>query len=279
MTIDRFKEYLLSSKEFSFNSGVWYSSNSSKLSYPKEGYDNCFELEENSFWFRHRNNCLVSVIKKYSPHNLFFDIGGGNGFVSKAIDNAQISVVLVEPGKAGVLNAKKRDLKNIVCGTLNDLNGLIGRVDAIGAFDVIEHIEDDNKFVKEIHTMLKNEGFFFVTVPAFQFLWSNEDRDAGHFKRYSQRNILKLLRENGFELIYSTYFFSFLLIPLFIVRTLPSKLGIRRKSKTQTQREHNQNNGFIGKVFDLIWNWELGRIQRQKSIPFGTSCLIVARKK
>ncbi len=278
MTINQFITFISSSNIFSFQNGVWYASNSSMISYPNEGNDYCFELEENSFWFLHRNNCLVSVIKKYSPHNLFFDIGGGNGFVSKAIDNAQIPVVLVEPGKLGVLNAQKRDLKNIVCGTLNDLKGLTGQVNAIGAFDVIEHIQDDYKFVNEIHDLLTKEGTFFVTVPAFQFLWSNEDKDAGHFRRYNQKNIIKLLKENGFNIEYSTYIFSFLIIPLFIIRTLSSKFGLKKKSKTQTQKEHNQNKGFISMLLALIWRWELRRINMLKSIPFGTSCLIVARK-
>lgn len=279
MTIPQFKEYITSSTDFSFQDGIWYAANSSKLSYPDEGHEDCFEIEENSFWFRHRNNCLVSVIQKYSPDNLFFDVGGGNGFVAKALENAQIQTVLVEPGRSGVLNAKKRNLENIICGTIRDLRGLTGQVPSIGTFDVIEHIEDGDLFVKEIYQLLKNDGTFFITVPSFRFLWSDEDTDAGHFRRYSRKKIATLLKKNNFNVVCSTYIFSFLALPLFLIRTVPSKFGIRKKSKEQSQSEHNQNKGFIGTVMDSIWKWELGRIQQQKSIPFGTSCLIVAKKK
>ena len=137
MTIPQFKEYITSSTDFSFQDGIWYAANSSKLSYPDEGHEDCFEIEENSFWFRHRNNCLVSVIQKYSPDNLFFDVGGGNGFVAKALENAQIQTVLVEPGRSGVLNAKKRNLENIICGTIRDLRGLTGQVPSTAYADVI----------------------------------------------------------------------------------------------------------------------------------------------
>jgi len=278
MEIGYLNNFFLTCSSFKKINGIWYSSNSSHFSYPEDGHDDCFMLEENSFWFQHRNNCIISLIKKYSPNNLFFDIGGGNGFVTKALENANISAVLVEPGKKGVQNAAKRNLENIFCGTLSDLNGLSGKVGAIGAFDVVEHIQDDNAFVENVYHMLMPNGHFFVTVPAFQFLWSDEDVDAGHYRRYNQKVIEKLLKQNGFEIEYSSYFFSFLLFPLFLIRTIPSKMGFRKKSKSQTQNEHKKNEGILGKVLNSIWKWELEKIQHQKSILFGTSCLIVAKK-
>jgi Methyltransferase domain len=279
LTTKQFIELISSSNEFSFQDGIWYSSNSATLSYPEDGNDDYFELEESSYWFRHRNNCLVSIIKDYSPKSLFFDVGGGNGFVTKAIENAQIPSVLVEPGKGGVLNAKKRGIQNIICGTIYDLKVFTGKIHSIGAFDVIEHIPEDKKFIEMVQGMLKTGGLFFITVPAFQWLWSNEDTLAGHFRRYTKKNISNLLKDNGFDIVYSSYFFSALILPLFIIRTIPSTLRIRTKSNNQTKREHTANNGIIGKVLDSIWKWELRQVRKKKSIPFGTSCLIVARKK
>ncbi|HAM99575.1 MAG TPA: hypothetical protein DCQ26_13280 [Marinilabiliales bacterium] len=279
MNINKFKDSCSLSDNFSFNDGIWYSSKSLQVSYPKEGYNACFNLEENSFWFRHRNNCIVSLIAKYSLNDLFFDIGGGNGFVTKAIENAGAPVVLVEPGLEGVLNAKRRNVENVFCGTLNDLFELKGQLPTIGTFDVIEHIHDDDRFVKDIHKMLKKDGIFYATVPAYKFLWSDEDTDAGHYRRYSRRSIKKLLKNNNFEIVYSTYLFSILTVPLFVLRTMSSVLGIRKKTKKDNSSEHTQNKGFIGEILNSVWKWELGRIQNYKSIPFGTSCLIVAKKK
>jgi SAM-dependent methyltransferase len=258
---------------------IWSSSESSIISYPEDGYNACFDMEETSFWFRHRNNSIVSLVKKYSPTHLFFDIGGGNGFVSKAIEDEGIEVLLVEPGHEGVLNAKKRNVKNVFCGTLNDLSGFQGEIQAIGTFDVIEHIKDDTQFVNEVCRMLKQGGIFFATVPAYKFLWSEEDTDAGHFRRYTRKSITSLLKDNGFEIVYSSYFFSVLIIPIFVFRTLPSKFGISRKTNTIDKKEHKQKTGFVGKILNLIWNFELERIHNNKFIPFGTSCLIVAKKK
>ncbi len=62
--------------------------------------------------------------------------------------------------------------------------------DLVLAFDVLEHIEDDKLAINEIYRVLKPEGFFIFTVPAFNFLYSSHDRALKHFRRYNRR-ILK----------------------------------------------------------------------------------------
>jgi len=279
MTPKRFKDFLSSQKTITFQNGIWYSATDHEISYPDHHSNDYFELEDNSFWFRHRCNCIIAVIKKYAPDRCFFDIGGGNGFLIPALANIGIPAVLIEPGRQAVKNAQKRNIENIFCGTTNELEGLAGQITSIGAFDVIEHIEKDNVFVKDVYKLLENGGYIFITVPSFQFLWSDEDLDVGHFRRYTRKSIVKILTENGFDILFSSYFFSILLIPLFFIRTLPSFLGFRKISKTQIQNEHQNRNGFTGRILDLVWKWELKRIQNNKIVPFGTSCLVVARKK
>ena len=99
--------------------GIWYSQDNQNISYPSEGNENCFAVEDSSFWFRHRNNCIASIVKTYPPEDngTIFDIGGGNGFVSFALANAGFNVALLEPGSVGASNAKKRGLKNVICAT------------------------------------------------------------------------------------------------------------------------------------------------------------------
>jgi SAM-dependent methyltransferase len=279
MTIKEFTAYLSSQKAFTFQHGIWYSSDYHEISYPTNGHNEYYKLEEDSFWFKHRNNCITSLVKKYAPAQCFFDVGGGNGFVTRALTEVQVPAVLIEPGKQAVINAQKRNLENIFCGTLSDLNGLAGRLNSIGTFDLIEHIQSDKAFIKEVNMMLEKGGYFFVTVPAYPFLWSHEDTKAGHFKRYDRKTILKLLNNNNFDVIYATYFFSFLVFPVFFFRTLPTLIGIRNKSKNRTRNEHKQRKGFFIKLLEAVWEWEFKRIQKQKPIPFGSSLLLVAIKR
>ena len=77
--------------------GLWTARAVSSVSYPEDGNQLCFDIEDSSFWFRHRNNCLLQAVNSLPPAGTFFDIGGGNGYVAQAIQNAGFETVLVEP--------------------------------------------------------------------------------------------------------------------------------------------------------------------------------------
>lgn len=261
--------------------GIYFAKQESEISYPESGNQDCFQLEEDSFWFKHRNNCIAEAIKKHCPNTVFFDIGGGNGFVSKALQDNNIESVLVEPGIQGCLNAKKRNLKTIICSTLENASFKNDTIGSIGLFDVVEHIENDVDFLKSIHYYLEKNGYVFITVPAFNALWSNEDVDAGHYRRYTTESLEKKLRSVGFEIVQSTYIFSILPIPVFFFRTLPSKLGLNKKSNeiSKHKKEHKTKTGFVNNILNKIWSSEINRIKNGKRIPVGGSCFIVAMKK
>ena len=195
--------------------GIYYSKSDASISYPEEGNELCMKIEQDSFWFNHRNNVIAKSVQKYSAEKMFFDIGGGNGFVSKRLQDDGVTTILVEPGKMGAINAYKRGIKNVLCSTLEQAEFAPSSIDSVGLFDVVEHIEDDYLFLKSINKYLKDDGYIYITVPAFNFLWSNEDVDAGHFKRYSTTELNELLEKSGFSIIQSTYIFSILPLPVF----------------------------------------------------------------
>lgn len=261
--------------------GIYFSKNEEAISYPESGNEICYQIEANSFWFKHRNQCILTLVQKYSPGALFFDIGGGNGYVSYGLEQAGHSTVLIEPGIKGCLNAKKRGLQNIVCATLESAGFKKDMLPAVGLFDVVEHIEDDLKFMQMIHSYLKENGKVYISVPAFQGLWSNEDRDAGHYRRYTRKSMRRLLEQAGFEVNYLTYIFSILPLPVFLFRSLPSRLGFNKGSNNPEKHlnEHKEKGGLVQNVLNTIWNFELNQIQQGKTIGLGGSCLVVASKK
>jgi len=263
--------------------GIWYSKSSSHISYPEEGHDLLFQIEAQSFWFQHRNNCILETLKKYPSPGVFFDIGGGNGVVSLELEHNDIDTVLVEPGKQGALNAKKRGVTQVVCSTLEDAGFKNNSLPALGVFDVLEHIQDDRGFLKHLNRYLKPEGRLYITVPAYNFLWSYQDRYAGHFRRYTLKSINKILNETGFTVEYSTYIFSFLWLPIFLFRSLPGKLGLKKekaaeKSKRRITKELSPGNRILGNSIHWLCRLELNRLKKSRRIPFGGSCLAVSKK-
>ena len=261
--------------------GIYYADSSEIISYPDEGNDHCFEVEDNSFWFRHRNNCIIEMIKNYrsSSDGPIFDIGGGNGFVAKGLLNAGLEVVLVEPGPAGAMNAKKRGVPHVICATTHTAKFKPGTIPAIGVFDVVEHIEDDIGFLNHLWELLIPGGMLYLTVPAYQLLWSQEDVEGGHFRRYTLSNLKKKILHSGFDISYSSYIFSYLPLFVFLLRTLPYKLNLVKSSASDSiKQDHSSPKGIGSKILNLFHNWELKKIRVRKKIPLGGSCMIAAKK-
>ena len=211
----------------------------------REGNALCFQLEDSSFWFRHRNDCILAAAERFSPLEPFFDIGGGNGFVSAALQHAGREVVLIEPGQEGCFNARKRGIRHIICGLLEDIPMDESSIGACGFFDVIEHIEDDLAMLKTTYQLMKPGGKIYITVPAYSFLWSQEDIDAGHYRRYSIPSARRLLQQVGFDVVYSSYLFSFLPLPIFLLRTVPHLSGSGNKPANHRQDHQSSKSGLL----------------------------------
>lgn len=260
--------------------GIWYANNKSPISYPDDGNHTLNILQQNSFWFNHRNLVIEQVMKNYAPSFPFFDIGGGTGFVSKHIQDHLGECILVEPQLDGYMQAQKFGIQNIIAATTLDAQFNENVLPSAGMFDVVEHIEQDYEFMKNIHQYLVQGGKVFITVPALPYLWSDEDVDAGHYRRYTTASMTELLEKSGFEIEYVSYFFSFLVVPLFLFRSLPTKLGIKRavSDLDKLKKEHTQRQGIGNRFLQILMKRELKSISDGKRLSAGTSVIAVARK-
>lgn len=258
--------------------GIWVAPGG-EISYPKGGNENCLALEADSFWFEHRNRCIQAVMRRLPPPGMVFDVGGGNGYVAMGLQQAGFPVALVEPGWQGVQNARRRGVGTLVCSRFEDAGFRPGAVPAVGLFDVLEHIADDGAFLSIVREMLVPGGRVYLTVPAFQALWSADDDYAGHHRRYSLRGLHHLLEQAGLEVEYASYFFFMLPAPILLLRALPTRLGLRKQEAWETyQQEHQSRSGLVGRVLDDLLSWELSRVSSGKSLPIGGSCLAAARR-
>ena len=120
-----------------------------------------------------------------------------------------------------------------------------------GSFDVVEHIEDDLKFLREVCFLLMDGGRVYITVPAYAWFWSRDDELAGHYRRFTVRSLRDLLKAAGFRVEFATYFFAFLPLPIFLLRALPSRLGFGRQQYQQLA-EVSRDHAPIGKVGSII---------------------------
>jgi SAM-dependent methyltransferase len=263
-------------RNFILDNGIWVNKNSYKLSYPESGNASCFQVEDDSFWFKHRNNIIAYLVKKYHKSGNFLDVGGGNGFVSNFLCQSEINSVLIEPGLKGCQNAKKRGVPNVINSSLEDLNFESDSIHSIGFFDVMEHIEDDEKFLSECYRILKTNGCIYFTVPACSSLWSYDDIFAGHFRRYNLKLINRKLESLGFSIVYQSYLFSYLYLPVLFIRRIPY-LFVKKKI-LNTEQEHGSGGGMLNSFFKFLSKLEFSILKRGIFIPFGTSIIVVAKK-
>lgn len=257
--------------------GFWVTGEQAALSYPDSGNDACYQIEERSFWFQHRNACITAVARRLPPAGLLADVGGGNGFVARALTDDGHAVALVEPGPSGARNGWNRGVRPVICATLGQAGFEKGTLGGIGLFDVVEHIEHHVEFLADMREHLRHDGRLYLTVPAFRSLWSAEDVAAGHYRRYSPRRLRRTLRAAGFSVEYLSAMFAWLPVPVFLARSLPTRLGLRSERSAQAAREHLLPGGLTGRVVQRALDAERAVIASGRTLPVGGSLIAVAR--
>jgi SAM-dependent methyltransferase len=257
--------------------GYWVASGQSEGRYPEAGSEFCASVEEQSFWFAHRNRVIVEVLRRYRPAGPLFDVGAGNGFVAAALMAAGFDTVAIEPSGDGVAQAVARGIPQVVRGVLPSPAFLEGTAGGIGLFDVIEHTPDDARFLASLRPYLKDQASLYLTVPAYQLLWSREDVAAGHYRRYTLRSLGSMLSEAGYALQYATYFFWWLPIPVFMVRKLGDRLFGGRSYETSRSAHAPGSTSVRGLLLATLASERLA-VRRGWRIPFGGSIVAVARK-
>jgi trans-aconitate methyltransferase len=235
------------------------------------------ELEAGNFWFRARNKLILWALDKYSQElRSFLEIGCGTGFVISAISKRFPEVKLTggEYLEEGLVYARQRvpDAEF----TQMDAQSIHyeSEFDVIGAFDVLEHIKEDEIVLQQMYKALKPGGIVVITVPQHRWLWSAVDEYACHVRRYGSNELHKKTYKAGFEIIRSTSFISALLPAMYLSRLLQSnKAGMKMDDVAGLHI-----NPFLNKIFEWVLDLELLLIRAGVSLPVGGSRLLVARR-
>lgn len=259
--------------------GIWRPARQSPLDYPDEGNAFCFQVEDRSFWFRYRNERLVEAVRRFPPPGAIVDVGAGNGFVARGLTEAGFAAVVVEPGPVGARNAAARGLAPVVCSTLDDAGFRPGSLPAAGLFDVLEHLPDDRAVLAALFGLIQPGGRLYLTVPAYRWLWSDDDELAGHHRRYTRRSLRMVVEGAGFVVEMESYLFAPLVLPIFLLRALPTRLGRRRPEDVDTLRKELQPQaGLAERAVGWLLGVEAWWFGHVGPVPFGSSCLVVATR-
>jgi SAM-dependent methyltransferase len=234
-----------------------------------------YEVEGSHWWYIGRRRIISNFVREICSRikgrrPKILDVGCGTG--------ANL-VMLGEFGEAHGIDVshdalsfcRERGLERVRHGAAEDLPFEDGTFDLVTALDVVEHLDDDAAGLREFRRVLRPDGRILLFVPAFMFLWGVQDDVSHHRRRYTLPELLKVVREAGFEIERSTYANITFFLPILLVRKFMRLAGIR--TETENNIGISAFNGILGRIFGA----ETAFLRRM-NLPFGVSALCVARR-
>lgn len=233
------------------------------------------EQEAGNYWFCARNALIQWALKKYFPQmTSFLEVGVGTGFVLTGIAQtfSKVRLVGAELFAAGLAFAAQRLPQAEMVQMDARAIPYVEEFDAAGAFDVLEHIEEDQQVLKGLFRAIRPGGGLLLTVPQHPWLWSPIDDYSFHQRRYRSRALHTLVRAAGFQILRSTSFVS-LLLPALLLSRMRARPGQEVDPFAEVRVPLSLN-----RALEQVLGWERTLIQWGIDLPLGGSRLVVARR-
>lgn len=232
---------------------------------------------DSHFWFRARRRLLLWTLRRYfADAESFLEIGCGDGHVLAGVHRALprarlIGSELISDGLA--FTARRLDGRAALFQMDARAIPYADEIDVIGAFDVIEHIEDDETVLAEMYRACRPGGGIVLTVPQHRFLWSPADEAAHHYRRYEANELRAKVRRAGFEIVRETSFMAVLMPPLYLAR-----LRARRKAGYSVSTDELSVSAWANRLLYGVTRLDQSLIELGVDLPFGSSRMLAARK-
>jgi 2-polyprenyl-3-methyl-5-hydroxy-6-metoxy-1,4-benzoquinol methylase len=247
---------------------------------PQQHLEELDRLAAEYWWHVHKTETVAALAARFSEKTIssYIDVGCGPGATTRQIALKLEAAGRLSPGAAVAgldfdarLSAACRS--HGVALTVADLAAdavppLERRFEFFTALDVLEHLEDPRRLLAALKPQLTEDCVGVIAVPAFQYLFSDWDRAAGHFRRYEAAGLKSLLESAGYRVLWQSYLYSFAMLPALM----------RRRVLKSAEAEKNLE-------FPKIPSWlnaslkAVGALERAYlkvcPMPFGTTALAV----
>lgn len=191
------------------------------------------------------------------------DIGAGSGFFSGELERRYKGSI----GRLTLVDSAYTSADVTQAGPGRAARATLLPAEIRGSFlvmmDVLEHLDDDRSFLADLRGRLSGENSFFITVPAFDALWSGHDVYLGHRRRYTLAHLRALLGATGFEVKQSYYLYASIFPLVYITRML-------KRTVTATS-DLAPVHPWINALLTRVLSWEMA-ISRCNGL-FGVTCV------
>lgn len=239
-------------------------------------YDEMFVLEERHWWFCARRRIVLDLLRRYLPRHdgrrpRLADLGCGCGANLKAFGQ-EYDACGADATEAAARYAQHRVGQRICLARLpGSLPFAPAAFDAVVMTDVLEHIEDDRASAAAAVNLLMPGGVFVATVPAGQWLYAHRDVAHHHKRRYSRRDLARLMRGLPVVVELLSYCNTLLFAPAAVSRLASRWLGPHKTTDLRVPA------GPINRTLGAIYAAER-HLLRRVTLPFGLSLVLVVRR-
>lgn len=232
-------------------------------------FESLAKAEASHFWFRSRSVLIANAVAKYFPGaGSFMEVGAGGGGVLAAIQRSRPKMRLV--GGELLVRGLREAGRRLHGVELHQMDArripFVSEFDVAGAFDVIEHVDDDAAVLEQMRAALVPGGGVVLTVPQHPWLWSAFDELSGHRRRYTRRELVARMIAAGFGLVRVTSFASLV---------LPLIAASRFRRRTTDLAQELAIPGMVNRALLAVTALERAAIGAGASFPAGGSLLAV----
>ncbi len=167
-------------------------------------------ITDNNFTYRELIKILRPLLSKVKN---VLDIGCGVGAVDFYLATKGKNVTGIEISKQAIELAKKNTQMFNLDKKITFINATFpskisgNKYDLVIFSEVIEHLDDDKKALRDIRKVLKAGGFLVITTPSKNAplyrmgMLKEFDKQVGHVRRYTSENLTKLVKECGYDVL------------------------------------------------------------------------------
>lgn len=249
--------------------------------YPSDGFDVTAEVEASSFWCRTRNRIIGGVVERFADRSRTLDmleIGCGiGGIVAELRRFSHLRLTASEIYLQALRYARTR-VPGVQFIQLDATEmPFRDEFDLVGAFDVLEHIQDDERVIRGVRDALRPGGLFLVTVPQHKWMWSALDEIVNHKRRYTRTELLEKLQRGGFDVLFCSSFVT-LLFPAMVASRLLARARPISADRKQAFASEVTLPPLANRVCDWLMRVDEFAVRSGVSLPYGGSLLVVAHK-
>jgi len=248
-------------------------------------YEQFLHLEHAHWWFRGRRRVYLGLLEGHLGHDRparTLDLGCGMGGFMAGLGQlgsggGQVIGSDMDPGS--LARCAQRGFEPVVVSNGYALPFAAESFDLVCLFDALEHIPDDARAMQEVARVLKPGGRVFLSVPAYQFLYANNDRIAQHQRRYTRKRLAHAIESGGLQVERNTHSNVFL-FPLILPMVLAIK-AIEMLLPRRTEREHTNLSLRIPRfLHDCLYGVFAAELpfSRRFDLPWGHSIAAIARR-